>query len=67
MKFKTLIYEKYHTNFNALSVKSGVPVTTLRNINERDSFFNTKISIILKIAYALGVSVDDMIYEMKKD
>ena len=65
MKFKELIYNKYHTNFNALSVKSGVPVTTLRNINDRDSFFTTNLNIIMKIAESLNVSVDNLIEEMK--
>ena len=65
MKFKELIYNKHQTNFNALSVKSGVPVMTLRNINERDSFFTTNLNIIMKIASALNVSVDNLIEEMK--
>lgn len=61
MKFKELVYNKCQMNFNQLSVKSGIPVTTICSISKRNSIMNTNLGIVSKIAGALGMSIDELV------
>ena len=66
MKFKELVYDHCNMNFNRLSVLSGVPVTSLHNIDKRNSFNNTNIEIIKKIADTLNLTLDEIYDIMQK-
>ena len=66
MTFKEFIYDNHNTTFYALSVKSGVAESTLRNIHLRGSVMNTNLSVIIKITEALGITVDQFIKEINE-
>lgn len=67
MTFKDFVYKQHNMTFYALSKKAGIPESTLRNMHLRDSVMNTNLSVIIKIAQALEIGVDQFIQEMQQE
>lgn len=61
---KELIYASGY-NFHSFSKKIDVPMTTIRNIHERNSLMNTNLCVVIKIAHGLNLSVEELIEKMK--
>lgn len=63
--FKEFVYDKHKTTFYGLAQKAGLAESTLRNMHLRGSVMNTNLSVIIKIAKALDITVDEFIKQME--